>query len=65
MKIDVRSHRRKAGLTQDELAERAGVGQSTVAMWESQGRQPTAENAVKLARALGLTVEQLYEDEWA
>jgi DNA-binding XRE family transcriptional regulator len=65
MRIDVRSLRQKAGMTQVQLAKAAGVGQSTVAMWESKGIQPTVGNAVKLARALGLTVEQLYEDDRA
>ncbi len=58
--IDVKALRKGQGWTQEELARRVGVSQATAAMWD-QGRQPTAYNAVRLARALGTTVEALYE----
>jgi transcriptional regulator with XRE-family HTH domain len=52
----VREARRRAGLTQAELAERAGVPRSTVARIESGARTPSVELVERLVRAAGLEV---------
>jgi transcriptional regulator with XRE-family HTH domain len=49
----VREARRRAGLTQAALAERAGVPKSTVARIESGARTPSAELVERLVRAAG------------
>src|SRR5690606_30639256 len=49
-----RSLRRKAGLTQQELAARAGTAQSTIAAYESGAKSPTVRTVEKTARAVGL-----------
>lgn len=46
--------RRRAGLTQRELAGRLGVPTSTVARWESGGHAPSMDAVRALARACGL-----------
>ena len=50
----VREARRRAGLTQAELAEKAGVPKSTVGRIESGARTPSVELVERLVRAAGL-----------
>lgn len=52
----VREARRRAGLTQAELARRAGVPQSTVGRIECRARVPSTELLERLVRAAGLEV---------
>jgi transcriptional regulator with XRE-family HTH domain len=49
----IREARRRAGLTQAELARRAGVPQSTVGRIESGARVPSTALAERLIRAAG------------
>lgn len=51
--------RRAKGLTQQQLADRAGVSQEAVSRYEHSRREPHPEALEKLADALGLTVEFL------
>ena len=44
--------RRSRGMTQESLADRAGVSQSAIAMWEKGKRTPRVEELVHLADAL-------------
>ena len=52
----VREARRRAGLSQHQLAERAGVPKSTVGRIESGARIPSTEMVERLVRAAGLEV---------
>lgn len=52
--------RMAAGLTQAELAERAGVSRKTVNTVENGVFVPSTILALSLARALGTTVEELF-----
>lgn len=51
--------RRAAGLTQEELGERIGSPKNSVSEWERGLRQPRIEILVRIADAIGLTVDQL------
>jgi transcriptional regulator with XRE-family HTH domain len=53
----IRQARERAGLTQQELATRAGVPQSTVSVYERGIRVPTLPTLERLLRAAGFTVE--------
>jgi putative transcriptional regulator len=53
--------RTAAGLTQAELAERAGVSRKTVNTVENGVFVPSTVLALSLARALGTTVEDLFQ----
>ncbi len=53
----VREARRRAGLTQRELAERAGTTQSAVARLESGRTAPSLEHVLALVRACDLDLE--------
>jgi transcriptional regulator with XRE-family HTH domain len=45
--------RKRAGLTQSELAERMGTHQSVIARWETGGASPSCENTTRAVRASG------------
>lgn len=53
----LRLARRQAGLTQTELARRAGFQQSVVSAYESGRRQPTVPTLLRLIRATGQGVQ--------
>src|SRR5215210_1406803 len=58
----IRYHRGRAGLTQEGLAERAGVSPTTVVRMENgEIRQPRIVTLQKLAAALGVAPTELYE----
>jgi len=52
----VREARRRAGLSQGQLAKRAGVPKSTVGRIESGARVPSTDMVERLVRAAGLDV---------
>ena len=56
----LRDERARLGWTQAELAERVGVSRKTINTVENGVFTPSATLAIKLARALGLSVEQLF-----
>ena len=56
----LKERRTGLGLTQAELAGRVGVTRKTVNTIENGVFTPSATLAMKLAGALGLTVEQLF-----
>ena len=49
--------RERAGLTQKQLGERAGMAQATIANLEQGRNQPSLATAAALARALGITTD--------
>lgn len=55
----VRAGRCKAKLTQDDLAARTGLGQSTLSGYESGAFEPSFANAVAIATALNLNLDEL------
>jgi transcriptional regulator with XRE-family HTH domain len=59
----VRRLRRRAGLTQEELSERAGIGRATLARVEAGSVDPAASTLRKLAVALGVGVGDLFGEE--
>jgi transcriptional regulator with XRE-family HTH domain len=57
----VRTARERAGLSQRELADRAGVAQPLVARLEGPGANPTLRTLEKLAAAAGFTLRVILE----
>ena len=55
----IRAWREHRGLTQAQLAEQAGVGQSYVAMLEAGERKGSVTRLRALARALGVELDDL------
>lgn len=52
--------RKSAGLTQDQLAERAGVSARTLASWEAGDTGPDVEGVYTLMAVLGVGADRLY-----
>jgi len=65
----VREARRRAGLTQDELARRVGTTQSAIARIERGRTAPSLERLRELVRACGLDLElrlvPLDDSDWS
>lgn len=53
--------RKKAGMTQVELAKAIGVKQSQIANWESGWRNPKLEALMKISDALKIDVTDLID----
>lgn len=51
--------RKQKGLTQKELAEKLGVGRTTVTLWETEVNTPRSSMLPKIARVLSCTVDDL------
>ena len=58
----LKAFRRKAGLTQEELAEKLDLHEITIRRWETELRQPRLEDIKALATALGVTEADLLND---
>ena len=63
MTVNIKEAREKAGLTQQDLANELGVGQSAVAMWETQKSLPRTDKLPALAKILGCTIDELLKKE--
>ncbi|MDA8346089.1 MAG: helix-turn-helix domain-containing protein [Thermaerobacter sp.] len=63
MRSQLREWRQRRGYTQQQLAERAGVTRQTVGGLESGQYGPGLDVALRLARALGCAVEDLFLPE--
>jgi transcriptional regulator with XRE-family HTH domain len=56
----IKQRRRALGLGQLELGDRVGVTEEQVRRWESSRQEPAATNCRRLARALNLTLDELF-----
>ena len=55
------AYRRKhMGLTQEKLANRMDVSKSAIAKWETNGGLPDRDNLNKLAKVIGVSVDELH-----
>ncbi len=53
--------RLRAGMTQQELADKVGVNRITIIAWENADNQPRAQYLRPLANALGVTTADLFD----
>ena len=53
----IKEARKRAGLSQRQLAERLATSQSVVARWENGSRSPTLETVTRALRACGLDLQ--------
>lgn len=63
MQNRLREFRAKKGFTQMQLACKIGCQPGLVSQYERGVNTPLLHNALRLARALGTTVEDLFGDE--
>ena len=59
----IKELRKAAGYRQEDLAEVLGVSRQTIIAIENNKYNPTLELAMKMARFLNTTVEELFELE--
>ena len=55
----IKRYREEKRMTQEEVADRAGVTAVSVSRWERGTRDPTFRDVEKIAAALGVTMEEL------
>ena len=58
-RVELKKQREIAGLSQYMLAEKMGVSQATVGMWESGKREPNFTTMCQLADFFGISVDEL------
>ena len=51
--------RKKAGLSQEELAEKMGITRQTISKWETGASVPDVEELQRLCAALSASAEEL------
>jgi len=56
---NIKRLREKAGMSQETLADRAGLHRTEVSLLERSGREPRLWTILRLSRALGVTPAQL------
>lgn len=61
MKNRVKELRSAAGLRQEDLADRVDVSRQTIISVEMGRYNPSLELAWRLSRALGVTIEELFD----
>lgn len=57
--FNLKDVRKKKKLTQVELADKSGILQQNISNYETGYKSPTLESAVRLADALGVTLDEL------
>jgi transcriptional regulator with XRE-family HTH domain len=57
--ITIREARKRRGWTQDELAAKAGIDQTTISCIETRSVSPRFDTVMRLAKALGVRPEHL------
>lgn len=63
LQLKLKEFREQHHVSQAVLAKALGVGQSTVAMWESGKSRPEYETLMKLAHYFGVTVDELTSEK--
>lgn len=57
----LRKYRERCKFTQQQLAEKTGIAQSTIAQYENGFRKPDIVKLKKIAMVLGCTTDELLE----
>lgn len=60
MRNNIKQLRKQAGLRQEDMASQLGVSRQTIIAIENDKYNPTLELAMKIARLLGLKVEDIF-----
>lgn len=58
----IKSARKGAGLTQEQLAEKLNVSRQAITKWESDKGLPDVENLKRIAKLLNVSVDYLLDD---
>lgn len=55
-------HKEERGWSEYQLAERAGLPQSTISSWYCKNTSPTVASLEKICKAFGITLSQLFAE---
>ena len=58
----ITEYREERGWTEYQLAERAGLPQSTISSWYRKNMVPTVASLEKICQAFGITLSQLFAE---
>ena len=58
----IKSIREKRGLSQKNISEKMNVTQGCVSQWEAGMSKPSADKLPLLAKILGCTIDELFEN---
>ena len=61
--IELKKYRKKAGLTQQELADATGIDRASIVRYENGTRNPPMENLNILSNYFNISVDQLMGNE--
>ena len=64
MNNHIKSMRKEKGLRQEDLAKACEVSRQTIIAIENDKYDPSIDLAMRLARVLGTSVEQLFVPSW-
>ena len=59
----ITKHRNDLNWTEYQLAERAGLPQSTISSWYRKNLQPSVASLDKICNAFGITLAQLFSED--
>ena len=59
----IKFFREVAGISQRDLANRLGVSQAAVALWETGKNAPTLANLIQIAETLHVSINDLVDEE--
>ena len=60
---EIRQSRKEKGLSQEQLAKISGLSRSSIINFENGYRDPRVKDLRKIARALGVPIEQLITEK--
>ena len=63
MIMKIKALREACGITQQQLADSAGVARNAVSTWESEVSLPKTRELPRLAKILGCSINDLFESE--
>lgn len=61
--VTIKQLRKAKGMTQKDLALKAGVSLQSIHRYEAEDRSPSIDIAIRIAQALGCTVDDLIQEK--
>ncbi len=60
---NIQFHRKRLGLSQEELGQMLLVSRQTISLWEKGQTMPTIDNLLRLKEIFGITLDSLFGDD--
>mgnify|MGYP003290973668 CR=1 FL=1 len=59
----IKNYRHKAGLSQEQLAEKINVSRQAITKWENDSGIPDIDNLISLSKVMGISLDELVMGE--